>query len=146
MVFTKNNVVRKYVVPANPQTVAQVAVRNKLKEIQKSLVLLGPVLRAELKSQFGARWNSMIVGELTADDGARLTAYVGEFTAFEVGEKADWATADGSAPTILADGAPLYACASAIYDMAVRLGATVTLTLPAAANGIAVGAEWVAAA
>jgi hypothetical protein len=143
IVFQKNGNVRKWLKPANPQTVDQMAVRNKLKEIQKSLKLLGAVLRAELKSGFGARWNSMIVGELMADDGAALTAYVGEFTAFQVSEKADWATADTSAPSVLADGAPLYACASAVYDMALRLGVTVTLTQPAAANSATVGAEWI---
>jgi hypothetical protein len=143
VVYQKNGNVRKYVVPSNPQTVAQMAVRNKLKEIQKSLKLLGTVLRTELASGFGARWNSMIVGELTADGGAALTGYVAEFTAFQAGEKTAWATADTSNPTILADGAALYACASAIYDMAIRLGVTVSLTLPANDNAVTVGAEWI---
>jgi hypothetical protein len=143
MTFDKRGFVRQYVVPSNPQTVNQMAVRNTMAEIQRSLKLLGTVLRAELKTAFGYRWNSVIVGELMANENAQLEAFTTEFNAFTAPQKAEWATADTSAPTVLADGIPLYACASAAYDIAARLGATITLTLPAAANAATVGAEWV---
>lgn len=146
MVFQKNGYVREYVVPANPNTAGQQAVRNTLKDIQAELKLLGVVLRGELKSQFGARWNSDIIGELTKDDNAVLDAYVAEFDLFVAGDQTDWATADTAIKVLIADGALLYACASAVYDMGVRIGATLTLTQPAAANSATVAAEWVAAA
>jgi len=144
MTFDKRGYVRQYVTPANPQTVNQMAVRNRLGDIQRELKLLGATLRAELKTQFGARWNSMIVGELSANDGAALDAYVAEWTAFIAGDKTAWENADGATPVVAADGALLYACASAVYDMGVRLGATLTLTQPATANAATVGAEWTA--
>lgn len=144
MVFDKRNFVRKYVVPANPQTVGQMAVRNQLGDIQRSLKTLGLVLRVQLKAGFGSRWNSLIVGELTATGGAVLAGYTAEFNAFVAGDKTAWATADTSVPVTLADGLALYACASAAYDIALRLGATLTLALPATANSATVGAEWVA--
>ncbi len=146
MTFDKRGFVRQYVVPSNPQTVNQMAVRNNLGDLQRELKLLGLVLRAELKSQFGYRWNSMIIGELMANDNAALDAYVAEWNAFIAGDKTDWATADGATPVVITDGALLYACASAIYDMAARFGYTVSLTLPATANSATVGAEWTAAA
>lgn len=142
MVYDRRGRVRKYTVPANPKTAAQMLIRNKLGDIQRSLKLLGTVLRTELKSGFGYTWNAQIVGELTKNSAAALTAYVAEFNAFTTQQKTDWATADGSAPVELDDGAVLYACASAIYDMAQRLSVTVTLTLPAAGNSVTVGAEW----
>lgn len=142
MVFDKRGIVRKYTVPANPQSAAQMLVRNKLGDIQRSLKLLGTVLRTELKSGFGYRWNSVIVGELTKNNAAALTAYLAEFAAFQAGEKTAWGTADGSAPVELNDGEALYACASAIFDIASRLGVTVSLTEPANDNAVTVGAEW----
>jgi hypothetical protein len=145
MTFDKRGWVRQYVTPANPQTVDQVAWRNVYKDLQAELKLIGPVLRAELKSQFGYRWNSMIIGELTANDQAAYTAYAAEWDAFIAGDKTDWATADGATPVVKNDGELLYAVASAVYDMAVRLGATISLTLPATANSATVGAEWTAA-
>lgn len=142
MTFDRRGYARKYVIPANPQTVGQMAVRNTLGDIQRSLKLLGATLRAELKSQIGYRWNSVIIKELMTNGNAALTAYTAEFTAFTSQQKTDWGTADGSAPVILTDGVPLYACASAVYDIAVRQGLTITLTLPAAGNSVTVGAEW----
>lgn len=145
MTFDRRGYVRQYVVPANPQTVGQMAVRNNLKDIQAELKLLGVVLRGELKTGFGPRWNSVIIGELMANDNAALEAYVAEFGAFQSGEKTSWAGVDGASGVVIADGALLYACASAVYDIALRLGATISLTLPTNSNHATVGAEWTAA-
>jgi hypothetical protein len=144
IVYDRRGIARKYVIPSNPQTDNQMLVRNKLGDIQRSLKLLGVVLRTELKAGFGPRWNSDIVGELTKNDAAALTAYIAEYDAFDAGQKTAWDTADTSAPVELDGGAVLYACASAVYDMALRLDVTVTLTQPAAANAATVGAEWIA--
>lgn len=146
MTFDKRGIVRKYVVPSNPQTVGQTAVRNTLKDIQAELKLLGVVLRAELRTSFGARWNSLIIGELMANDGAAYTAYKAEYDAFIAGDKTDWETADTAVPVAKEDGELLYCVASAVYDIALRLGETISLTLPVTDNSATVGAEWVAAA
>jgi hypothetical protein len=135
--------VRQYVVPSNPKTVDQMNVRNTLGDIQRTLKLLGALLRGELKSGFGPTWNSMIVGELTANNGSALAAYVAEFTAFTAPEKAAYAAVDQAAPIKLTRGAVIYACASAVYDMGIRLGVTITLPLPTNSNAVAVGAAWV---
>lgn len=144
IVFDKRGRARVYVIPANPQTVDQQAVRNTLGDLQRGLKLIGAVLRAELRTGFGSQWNSMIIGELMANDNAVLDAYVAEFGAFIAGDQTDWATADGGTYVTLTDGAVLYALASAVYDMAIRLGATVSLTQPATGNSATVGAEWIA--
>lgn len=144
LVFQKGGQVRQYVVPANPKTVAQMTVRNKLGDIQRSLKKLGLVLRGELKSKFGARWNSDIVGELMKNDAALLTSYQTTWTAYTSQEKTDWGTADTSVPVALIDGFPLYACAKAIKAIALVRGVTVTLTDPINNNSVTVGGEWVA--
>ena len=144
MTFDKRGFVRQYVTPSNPKTVDQMAVRNTMGDLQRALKLLGATLRAELKAQFGYRWNSVIIGELMANGNASLTAYTAEFTAFTSPQKAEWAGEISTAPVTLTNGVPFYACASAIYDIGVRLGATISLTQPAAANATTVGDEWVA--
>lgn len=146
MTFDKRGFVRQYVVPSNPKTVNQMAVRDTLGDLQRELKLLGTKLRGELKSGFGYRWNSLIIGELMANDKAAYTAYLAEYTAFTGPQKADYVTADGATPIALTKGALLYACASAIYDMAARLGVTVTLAQPGAANAATIGTAFTAAA
>ncbi|RIK31149.1 MAG: hypothetical protein DCC56_02880 [Anaerolineae bacterium] len=144
LVFQKGGNVRQYVVPANPKTVSQMAVRNKLGDLQRSLKKLGTVLRAELKSGFGARWNSQIVGELMKNDAALLTSYTATFNSFTSQEKTDWDTADTSSPVALTAGVPLYACAKAIKAIALVAGVTVTLADPTNANSSTVGGQWTA--
>src|SRR5258707_19172 len=104
MTFDKRGFVRQYVIPANPQTTNQMLVRNTLGDLQRELKDLGPVLRAQLKSGFGYRWNSVIIGELMANGNAALDAYVAEWTAFGSTDKTAWATADHAVPITLTDG------------------------------------------
>lgn len=144
MTFDKRGYVRKYVIPANPQTVAQMEVRNTLGDLQRVLKNLGPTLRAELKAGFGPRWNSIIIGELMANNSAVLGTYVAEFGLFTAPQKTDWNTADASTPIVLDAGSPLYVAAKAAYAISQRLGVVLTLTLPAAGNSSTVGAEWIA--
>lgn len=144
IVFDKRGRVRKYVIPANPRTVDQVAWRNQLKDIQAVMFLMGSLLRGELKTKFGAYWNSDIVGDLTSNNASALTAYVAEYNAFIAGDKTAWQNADTATKVVIADGAALYAVASAVYDRSVRLGETITLTQPATGNAATVGVEWLA--
>jgi hypothetical protein len=144
IVFDKRGRARVYVVPANPQTVDQQAVRNTLGDIQRELKQLGLVLRAQLRTGFGPTWNSIIIGELMANDNAALDAYVAEFNAFIAGDKTAWATEDTATLVAIADGAALYATASAVYDIAQRLGVTVSLALPATGNSSTVKTNWTA--
>lgn len=146
MVFQKNNVVRNLVIPANPQTTDQMAQRNLLKDIQAELKVLGTKLRGELKSGFGARWNSMIIGELLATDHAVLDTLAAEYTAFIAGDKTAWTGVDGVTPVVRQKGELLYIVASATKDIAIRLGVVLTLTTPSNANSATVGPEWTAAA
>lgn len=145
MTFDKRGFVRQYVVPSNPQTTDQMLVRNAMGDLQRFLKTVGTKLRDELKAGFGYRWNSVIIGELMANDNAAYLAYKAEFTAFQAGEKTAWEGVDVQLPVTLTEGAVAYACTSACYDIAARLGATITLTQPAAANSATVAGEWVAA-
>ncbi len=144
MTFDKRGIVRKYVIPANPNTTAQQNVRQTLGDLQRCLKLIGPQLRGELKSQFGYRWNSVIIGELMSNANSALDAYVAEFNAFSGPNKSAWQSADTSAPQKVADGAALYSVASAVFDIGVRLGADLDLTQPADANSATVVTEWTA--
>jgi hypothetical protein len=145
MTFDKRGYVRQYVIPANPQSVAQMAVREALADIQAELKTLGTVLRLELKASFGARWNSLIIGELMANSKAVYDAYVVEWTAFQSGEKTAWQGADlVQTPLALNKGELLYAVASAINDIAVRLDEELTLTVPGHDTATTTAAEWVA--
>jgi hypothetical protein len=144
MTFDKRGFVRQYVVPSNPNSVAQQDVRNTLGDIQRVLKQVGVVLRTQLKSQFGYRWGSLIIGELMATNNAVLSAYEAEYAAFIAGDKTVWATQDTSGAVKIADGAALYAVTSAAYDIALRIGATITLPLPATANAAAVKTAWIA--
>jgi len=143
LVFDQRGWVRKFTPPANPQSVDQMTQRNTLGDIQRSLKELGLVIRGELKAGLGYRWNSIVLGELLANSGAALAAYVAEYGAFQAGEKTAWESADTSTPVELTAGAVLYAVASAVYDVCLRMGVTVSLTLPANDNAATVGAEWI---
>lgn len=142
MTFDKRGFVRQYVQPSNPRTEGQMAVRNSLKDIQAELKLLGVTLRDELKSQFGYRWNALIIGELMANDQAAYDMYAAEYDAFESGQKTAWASADTASPVVKTDGELLYCVSSAVYDMSLRLGATLTLSQPAAGNSSTIASEW----
>jgi len=144
IVFDKRGRARIYVIPANPQTAGQMSVRNTLGDIQRSLVKLGATLRGQLRTGFGATWNSMIVGELMANGNAALDGYVTTWNAYTSGEKTAWGTADTAVPVLLIDGQALYACALAAKAIALRLGVVLTLTTPTNVNAATVGAEWIA--
>lgn len=144
MTFDKRGFVRQYVIPANPKTDAQMLQRNTMGDLQRELKQLGPTLRTDFKAAFGYRWNSVIIGELLANGGAQLAAYTAEWTAFVTLDKTNWTAADLAVPVELEKGAVLYACASAAYDIAARLDASVSLSLPIATNSVIVGGEWTA--
>lgn len=144
MTFDKRGYARKYVVPSNPQTVGQMAVRNKLGDIQRELKLLGSTLRADCKSKLGYRWNSLIVSELMANNSAKWTALQTAYNAFGSSDKADWASADAALGLVNADGFVFYAVAKALYDVALRVSGDGLITAPIATNSAAVASEWTA--
>lgn len=144
MTFDKRGFVRQYVIPSNPKTDLQMATRNTLGDLQRELKLLGATLRAELKSGFGYRWNSVIIGELMATNNAALDAYVAEWNAFGSTDKAAWVTADTGGVIEVPAGGAFYAVASATYDIALRLGVTISLALPINTNSAAIKTSWIA--
>lgn len=144
LVFDKRGYVRNYKIPANPQTVDQVAVRNMLADIQAELKVLGLVVRAAVKTDLGYRWNSVIIKELMANDNAVYDAYAAEYGAFIAGDKTAWATADVAVGLNGTDGEVLYCVASALYDLSIRAGGDGIVTQPVTDNAATVGAEWIA--
>jgi hypothetical protein len=143
IVFDKRGHVRNYVVPTNPKTVAQMALRNRLGDTQRELKELGLVLQPQLKAALGYRWNALIVGEVMRDDQAKWTAYLAEWTAFQAGEKTAWEGADPGVGLVNAVGSTFYIVAKCLYDVALRVGGDGLITEPAAANAATVGAEWI---
>jgi hypothetical protein len=146
LVFQKNNVVRTYVVPANPNSVDQQTVRNRLGDIQRELKTLGVDLRTHLPATLGAHWNSIIIKEICENDAAFWTAKKATYDAFQSGEKTNWATADTALGLVNDDGACLYIVAKALYDVTLRISGAGLITAPVNNNAATVGAEWIAAA
>jgi len=144
MTFDRRGYVRKYVIPANPQTVGQMAVRGKLGDIQRELKVLGTTMRADLKSGLGYRWNSLIVSELMANNSAKWADLLTAYNAFQAGEKTAWASADPATGLVNTSGFVFYAVAKALYDVALRVSGDGLITNPSASNSATVAGEWVA--
>lgn len=144
MTFDKRGYVRQYVIPANPQSAAQVAVRNILADIQAELVELGQVLRPELKAGLGYRWNTLIIKELMDSDHAKWDSLLSDFSGFVSTDQDAWLAADPGLGLNVNDGSAFYAVAKATYDVAIRLGATIDLTAPVTDSGSTNGTEWIA--
>lgn len=144
MTFDKRGYVRKYVIPANPQSVAQMTVRNRMGDIQRELKTLGTTMRADLKASLGARWNSLIIGEITANDGAKWDDLTTEFNAFQSGEKTAWGTNDPATGLVNTAGLVFYIVAQSLYDVALRIGGDGLITDPTAAGSATTAGEWVA--
>lgn len=143
--FDKRGFVRKYVVPANPQSAGQVEARAKLGDIQRELKTLGVVLRAALPASLGYRWNSLLIQYLLNNNAAQWTALTSAYNAFSSGEKSAWATADVATGNVHADGLCLFLAATAVYYVTLAVGGVAEISLPSNSNAATVGAEWVAA-
>ena len=141
--FDKRGYAREYVIPANPQSDAQVAVRNILADIQAELKQLGEVLRPLVKSNLGYRWNSLIIQELMANDHATWDAHLAVFGAFSAPNKADWLAEDPGIGLHVTTGAAFYIAAKAFYDVNFRVGADGLITEPIETNSATVGPEWI---
>lgn len=144
MTFDKRGYVRQYVIPANPQTVGQMAVRNKMGDIQRELKALGTTMRADLRLALGARWNSVIIGEIMANDSAKWTDLAAAYDLFAAGEKTAWEGADVATGNVNAAGLVFFIVAQSLYDVALRIGGDGLITDPAAANSATIAGEWVA--
>ncbi len=143
MTFDKRGYVRQYVIPANPQTVNQMAVRNKMGDIQRELKELGATLRADLKTGLGARWNSVIIGEIMANGAAKWDALAAEYAAFIAGDKTDWETADPATGNVNAAGLVFYIVAQSLYDVALRIDGDGLITEPTSTNSATIAGEWI---
>jgi hypothetical protein len=143
MTFDKRGYVRKYVVPGNPKSVAQMLVRNRLGDIQRELKALGGDMRIALKASLGARWNSIIIGELLANQSAKWIADSITYNAFQSGEKSAWAAKEPAVGNTNAAGLVFFLAAKSVYDLTLRVNGTPEITEPGAATSTATEAEWV---
>jgi len=146
MVFDKRNYVRKYVVPANPKSVAQMTVRNRLGDIQRELKALGIILRPQVKLSLGARWNSLIISDLLNDEAAKWIADTATYTAFQAGEKTAWEGADPAVGNVNIAGLVFFLVAKSFYDVCLRIGGDGLIVMPDHDTAVATAAEWVAVA
>jgi hypothetical protein len=113
-------------------------------DIHHELDLMGDGIRAQVRAGLGKQWNRMISIELMERGGAALVAYEAEYAAFQAGEKIAWAAEDLAKAQLIPDGVLLYACASALYDIKVRMDVEVDLTEPAHDTADTTAAEWLA--
>ena len=143
MTFDKRGYVRKYVVPSNPQSVEQMVVRNRLGDIQRELKVLGTELRPLVKISLGARWNSLIISDLLADEGAKWIALAAEYAAFQAGEKTTYEGADPAIGLVNGAGLFYYLVATSFYDVNLRIGVDGLIAMPEHDNAVASVAEWV---
>lgn len=144
MTFDKRGYVRKYVIPANPQSVAQMTVRNRMGDIQRELKMLGTTMRVDVRAALGARWNSLIIGEITANDGAKWDDLEVAFTAFGATPKTNWGTADPATGLVNTAGLVFYIVAKALYDVCLRIGGDGLITEPIESTFTTNAGEWVA--
>jgi len=144
MTFDKRGFVRKYVIPANPQSVAQMTVRNRLGDIQRELKLLGTTLRADVKLALGARWNSVIISELMANESAKWIADAVTYNAFGGSNKTAWASEDIATGNVNAVGLVFFLVAKSLYDVCLRIGGDGLITQPSETGSATTGSEWVA--
>jgi hypothetical protein len=144
MTFDKRGYVRQYVIPANPQTVDQMAVRNKMGDIQRCLKMLGTTIRADLRLALGARWNAVIISEIMATNAAKWDSLAATYNAFQAGEKTAWEGANPGSGFVANAGLVFFITAQSLYDVALRIGGDGLITDPAAANSAIVAGEWVA--
>ena len=144
IVYDKRGRVRVHKVPANPQSVAQTAVRDRFGDIQRELKELGLIVRAQVKIDLGSTWNSIIIGDLMANDNAQYDVYAAEWAAFIAGDQTDWETNDPGVGIKGTAGELFYAVASSLFDVDLRAGGDGIITLPVTDNSAAVLAEWIA--
>jgi len=146
MVFQKNGVVREYVIPDNPNSELQQAVRNRLGDIQRCLKTLGAELRVDLPAHLGSHWNALMISDILNNDAAYWIAKKAIYDAFQSGEKTAWAAADPGLGYVNDDGFLLYVCAVELYDITLRIWGTADIVLPVHDNAATIGAAWIAAA
>lgn len=144
IVFDKRGWARVRVIPANPQSVDQMTVRNRLGDIQKELKQMGPTLRAAVKLALGYRWNTLIVSELTAYSGDRWADLLTAYTAYSSPNKANWASADPGVGLVNTAGFVFYAVAVALYDVTFRVSGDGAITEPTETNSATIATEWAA--
>ena len=143
MTFDKRGYVRKYVKPANPQSTAQMTVRNTLGDIQRELKALGATLRPEVKSALGYRWNSLIINDLMANDHAKWTSLQAAWSAFGSPDKANWTAADPATGLVNPAGGCFYAVAKSFYDVCLRVSGSGKIAAPVSTNSAAEKTAWI---
>lgn len=94
LVHDKRGFIRAYVVPSNPNTVAQQNVRRRFSDGAKSLVAIGPdttdaIRESTVLTVPGYRWKAWLIGKYCKDIADAETAY----DAFNPSNQADWDTA-----------------------------------------------------
>lgn len=144
IVYSKRNIVRVLVTPANPNTVGQQAVRAKLGDTQKELKQLGATLKADLYTSLGPRWNSMIIGELTANNGAVWDALETEYNLFSGPNQSAWAGVDPALGLVNEVGAVFYVVAKAVYNVTYRATGVGAITDPTETGSATTASEWAA--
>jgi hypothetical protein len=143
VVYDPRGYVRKFVIPANPQSVDQMLVRNRFGDIQRELKELGQVLRPLVEVSLGYRWNALCVGEVMRDEQAKWVAYLAEWGAFEAGNKTAWEGADPGIGLVNATGSTFYIAAKCFYDVNLRVGGDGLIDEPIETNAAAIGAAWI---
>lgn len=112
--------VRKYVVPRDPRSGAQLDVRKLFFDINKVSKSMGDFLRAEARTKLGPRWHSVIYGHCKRDEGGFWSDAVTLWNGFSEVERDGWRSVAPYAATWNDPGFIFFAVQHVIYQIYIR--------------------------
>jgi len=122
MVVYQGTTVRKYVIPRDPRTSAQLDVRHLFADVTKTYRSAGLWCKSAWKGAFGSRWFTGLYGRVTANGNARWLEAAAIFDSFQEVSKAAW---DENAPFLATWNRPglvFWVCQFVAYNWFVELG------------------------
>lgn len=143
MVIYQGVTVRKYVIPTDPRTQAQIDIRNLFFDVTKTLRTLGLFGRGVLAGLFGPRWYTMAYQRAAGAGAGNLAGYDPEWDAFTLEEQDAWRAASPFVATYSDPGQIFYSFARVLQFWVSTVSPETFLSVaPAADNAAAYRAAW----
>jgi hypothetical protein len=116
MVVFQGTSVRSHVVPKDPQTEDQIAVRHLFHDVTKMYKTLGNCERLVCSTYFGSRWFTLIHKRASENGAARYIAAQANFDALTVWQKAIWNAAAPFQQTFGEAGSVFWICVAVLGE------------------------------
>lgn len=143
MVVYQGVTVRKYVIPTDPRTQAQIDIRNLFFDVTKTLRTLGLFGRGVLAGLFGPRWYTMAYQRAAGAGAGNLAGYDPEWDGFTLEEQDAWRAASPFVATYSDPGQIFYSFARVLQFWVSTVSPETFLSVaPAADNAAAYRAAW----